>query len=198
MPKAIDISGQRFGRLTVIKREGSRNGKALWSLDCDCGTKGYLATQNALSRAWTQSCGCLREEFLHMRGGLRRATTNTKEMPHVEVSYPVPEIIYPGKSAEFNAAMRRRYQFRWERVEREVRKIKRGEWKEPELVPFVPRDQDGRRIERLDLLKLAVEKRKALRAHAKVHTPDVPASFIIGASLADRVRVLTDEEWARL
>ena len=196
MPKAIDISGQRFGRLVAVKREGSRSGHVLWSLDCDCGTKGYLATQNALSRAWTQSCGCLRQEFLHMRGGLRHATTSLKDMPRVQVSYPIPEIIYPAKSAQFNAIIRRRYQMRWERVEMEVRKIKRGDWKEPELVPFVPRDQDGNRIERLDLIKLAAEKRRVPAGVPPV--PDTPASFNTGASLADRIRVLTPEEWARL
>jgi hypothetical protein len=38
--KTLNITGQRYGRLTVVKRVGSRNGKALWSCDCDCGTLG--------------------------------------------------------------------------------------------------------------------------------------------------------------
>jgi hypothetical protein len=192
MPKAIDISGQRFGRLAARERVGSTaQGKALWSCDCDCGTKHYRASQNLICRGATQSCGCLRQEFLNL--GLRSARIPAIT-PRVAVTYPIPDI-YPDKPL-VNDVARRRYQFRWERVEMEVRRIQRGEWREPELVPFVPRDQDGNRIERLDLIKLGVEKR---RVPAKVPpVPDTLASFNTGASLADRVRVLTEEEWARL
>lgn len=34
---AIDITGQKFGKLFVVKRCGSANGQALWLCRCDCG-----------------------------------------------------------------------------------------------------------------------------------------------------------------
>lgn len=38
--RAIDLVGQRFGRLTVIKRHGTKkNGNASWLCQCDCGNK---------------------------------------------------------------------------------------------------------------------------------------------------------------
>lgn len=192
--RVADITGQRFGRLVAVERKGSRYGKSEWACDCDCGTKGYLATQNMLQRGSAQSCGCLRDEFLRL--GPSRARVAKYRPLAVKITYPVPAVLYPGKSDEFNAIMQRRYQFKWERVEFEARKIERGSWKEPACTPFVPLDQDGNRIERLDLIKLAAEKRRVPAGVPPV--PDTPASFNTGASLADRVRTLTDEEWARL
>jgi hypothetical protein len=62
-----------------------------------------------------------------------------------------------------------------------------GRWKEPELVPFVLRNDFGNRIEKIDLLALAREK----KALARAEVPDVPVSFNRGPSLADCVRLLT-------
>lgn len=57
----IDISGQRFGRLVVLGREGKRHGQALWRCQCDCGsTKSIVG--NTLRRGLAQSCGCLQRE----------------------------------------------------------------------------------------------------------------------------------------
>lgn len=195
MAKAFDISGQRFGRLIALERAGSRHGKALWVCDCDCGTKGFQTTQNMLGRGITQSCGCYRNEFLKLGPNPHRVQ---RPRSPVTITYPVPAR-YPDKSDLFNEVMRRRYQFRWERVEFEARKIERGAWKEPERTPSVPRDEYGNRIQRLDLKALAARKRLIHeRVHARVHVPDVPASFNTSSSLADRVRIVSDEEWARL
>lgn len=37
MGKFVDLSGNKYGLLTVIKRVGTRNGKAEWLCRCDCG-----------------------------------------------------------------------------------------------------------------------------------------------------------------
>lgn len=37
MPKALDITGQKFGKLTAIKRGPSKNNKTYWYCQCDCG-----------------------------------------------------------------------------------------------------------------------------------------------------------------
>ena len=37
MGKALDLIGQRFGRLTVIEKIGTKNSKVMWKCKCDCG-----------------------------------------------------------------------------------------------------------------------------------------------------------------
>ena len=63
MPKLIDLTGQRFGRLTVLGRTEvppNRETQAAWWLcDCDCGTKTSVAG-DALRSGRSQSCGCSR------------------------------------------------------------------------------------------------------------------------------------------
>lgn len=62
MPKKLDLTGQKFGRLIAIK-EGPRNnaGRTTWICKCECGTeKTVLTTQ--LTSGNTQSCGCLQKE----------------------------------------------------------------------------------------------------------------------------------------
>ena len=61
MPAAIDITGQRFGRLTAIKRTGTRSGHSLWLCECDCGNTVEVSA-NSLKRGRTRSCGCLSDE----------------------------------------------------------------------------------------------------------------------------------------
>lgn len=62
MSKMIDITGQRFGRLTVLERaENSKDGKARWICKCDCGNiKTILGTH--LRRGKIVSCGCYSHE----------------------------------------------------------------------------------------------------------------------------------------
>lgn len=60
-----DISGLKFHRLTAIKYMGSPKKTALWLFRCDCGNEKVL-TGHAVRRSHkpTQSCGCLRDEWL--------------------------------------------------------------------------------------------------------------------------------------
>lgn len=62
MAKVKDISGQKFGRLTVIERSGTaKNGHVLWHCRCSCGNE-IIAHGCDLKSSHTQSCGCLRDE----------------------------------------------------------------------------------------------------------------------------------------
>lgn len=59
--RIIDMVGQKYGRLTVIRQAGMKDGKALWECKCDCGrTKIALGTN--IRSGITQSCGCLARE----------------------------------------------------------------------------------------------------------------------------------------
>lgn len=53
--------GQRFGRLTVIKKTKSKGNGARWLCQCDCGNLKEVDA-NHLRRGDTQSCGCLQSE----------------------------------------------------------------------------------------------------------------------------------------
>ena len=55
----VDRVGQRYGRLVVVRREGSRGTAALWLCQCDCG-KTRLIPSNSLRDGYAQSCGCKR------------------------------------------------------------------------------------------------------------------------------------------
>lgn len=60
MSRAVDLTGQRFGKLHVIRREGSdKSGKALWLCKCECGKqKAIPGVALRMSRNPVRSCGC--------------------------------------------------------------------------------------------------------------------------------------------
>lgn len=65
-----DITGKRFGRLSVIKAIGAEKGKPMiWECRCDCGNITQVSINN-LKNGHTRSCGCLRdvEQFGHVNG----------------------------------------------------------------------------------------------------------------------------------
>lgn len=57
--KAKDLTGQRFGRLTVVGRADDQKGA--WKCRCDCGNE-TMARANSLLSGNTRSCGCLQSE----------------------------------------------------------------------------------------------------------------------------------------
>lgn len=60
MAKAIDLTGQKFNRLTVIERDTEKKDKsrqAWWKCKCDCGNEISVRGQS-LRNGNTQSCGC--------------------------------------------------------------------------------------------------------------------------------------------
>lgn len=59
MGKAIDLTGKKFGKLTVIKLVKRVNDKhRYWVCKCECGKFSEIR-QDALTRNITHSCGCL-------------------------------------------------------------------------------------------------------------------------------------------
>ena len=66
MATAINLTGLRFSKLTVIEREGSKSGKPLWSCLCDCGNN-ITTLGESLRSGNTKSCGCLQKERASIR-----------------------------------------------------------------------------------------------------------------------------------
>lgn len=66
--KFIDLTGQRFGRLTVISRaENSRDNHVRWNCRCDCGNVAEAVRAGHLKSGNTTSCGCAHIEDLRQR-----------------------------------------------------------------------------------------------------------------------------------
>lgn len=66
MSKLIDLTGQRFGRLTVVSRtENTPQGKARWDCQCECGKKASGVIGTHLRSGHTISCGCVQKEGFH-------------------------------------------------------------------------------------------------------------------------------------
>lgn len=68
----IDLTGQRFGRLTVIERvdmpvkKGQRK-RIKWLCECDCGNT-KIIDADSLKNGRTKSCGCLSRENSSING----------------------------------------------------------------------------------------------------------------------------------
>lgn len=57
MSETINMENQRFGRLTVLYRNGSHNGRAVWHCKCCCGNEVDVLGKS-LRQGNTTSCGC--------------------------------------------------------------------------------------------------------------------------------------------
>ncbi len=58
MSKFIDLTGQKFGRLTVIERASNQGTQTMWLCICKCG-KQSIAASGHLKSGRIKSCGCL-------------------------------------------------------------------------------------------------------------------------------------------
>lgn len=67
MPPVIDLSGSRFGRLSVLRRAENIRRAAAWLCYCDCGNYATVRVDN-LRGGQTKSCGCLHHEVLVKTG----------------------------------------------------------------------------------------------------------------------------------
>ena len=59
--KAEDLTGRRFGKLTVIRSVKDKSNHTLWECRCDCGNMKTVKAFN-LKSGYVNSCGCLREK----------------------------------------------------------------------------------------------------------------------------------------
>lgn len=75
--RRTDLSGQRFGRLLVIRMAGSdAHGRGLQLCRCDCGVEKTVSTRD-LTSTGTRSCGCW-ALAVRAAGGADRGAANGK------------------------------------------------------------------------------------------------------------------------
>jgi hypothetical protein len=86
MGTVIDLSGHRFGRLSVIKYVGlSQNNKAQFLCMCDCGNE-TTVLGNGLRVGDTKSCGCLQRESV-IKKNFVHGMAPRKNRPRIYTSY---------------------------------------------------------------------------------------------------------------
>ena len=66
MGRVVDMTGQRFGRLTCIRAVGRKRGGITWECLCDCGNTAIIPGHD-LRTGNTKSCGCIHKEGLQER-----------------------------------------------------------------------------------------------------------------------------------
>jgi len=72
--KSIDLTGQVFEHLYVVKRAGSTEyGNPIWICNCNCGNTTIVPTNN-LTSGKTKSCGCYNREKRTKHGKTRTPT----------------------------------------------------------------------------------------------------------------------------
>lgn len=76
--RAVEMGGQRFGRLVVLARDGcDASGSARWLCECDCGTTKLIAG-TSLRHGGTVSCGCYSRESVSKRMRIHGATSTAE------------------------------------------------------------------------------------------------------------------------
>lgn len=84
MGRLIDLTGQVFGRLTVIERntENDKSNKPAWVCQCSCGQRVIIGGGH-LRSGHTQSCGCLqKKDITNQRFGRLVALYPTDKRNH--------------------------------------------------------------------------------------------------------------------
>lgn len=64
--RIIDLTNQRFGKLTVIKQSESYRDHSAWLCQCDCGNL-KIVNSVELKKGDTLSCGCLKSSYGEIR-----------------------------------------------------------------------------------------------------------------------------------
>lgn len=64
MPRPfVDVTGQKYGRLTALKCLGRQNKRTYWLFKCECG-KEHKARLDAVKQGKIKSCGCATSELV--------------------------------------------------------------------------------------------------------------------------------------
>jgi len=91
MGKRIDLTGQVFGKLTVLKRVGSNKHKqVIYSVQCSCEDQTiFNVVANDLRKGSTVSCGCKRRPHGYAQTKLYKAWQNMKSRcdREIDISY---------------------------------------------------------------------------------------------------------------
>lgn len=75
-PTRNDLTGKRYGRLTVLAYDHSNSyGVPYWLCECDCGTTKIISTPN-LTKGHATSCGCYQRECRSINHATHRSSNS--------------------------------------------------------------------------------------------------------------------------
>lgn len=192
--KAFDLTGERFGRLTVLARDGHRGGKVSWRYQRDCGRIVTLAGPALYRRGNRKalSCGCTKGtragskvvDLTGRRRSRRRAGRAGMSVPcrpqacdeaagprgpFRRQAYSAAAIVRPGGIFRVRAALRAARRPRAGRAPR-----RRGRGAMP--VPLAQRFKLVYRIERGTVHEQRLDERRHVRACGHAEPSDVAAT----------------------
>ena len=81
--KKLDLTGQRFGSLTVLRPAGNIGNRTAWACRCDCGQESIVST-SSLRTGHTKTCGCHHGICLEQFQNRKVFKNNTSGVPGVE------------------------------------------------------------------------------------------------------------------
>lgn len=83
MPAFIDITGQKYGRLTAIRlvSKGTRGKKGKWLFRCDCGNE-ITCSASSVKSGNTKSCGCQKSESSSIVGSRTIKLLHQRQVTH--------------------------------------------------------------------------------------------------------------------
>lgn len=81
MSKKLDLTGQRFGKLTALEVARSKQGFRAWLCLCDCGNQVTIETDR-LRNGNSKTCGCSRKGFIDLTGQVFGRLTVLREDPN--------------------------------------------------------------------------------------------------------------------
>ena len=84
MPTMIDITGQRYGRLTAMSKSASINKRTFWHCLCDCGSE-VKARTLYLRNGKTTSCGCYQKESAKAK--MTKHNRSIRDGSHIQKEY---------------------------------------------------------------------------------------------------------------
>lgn len=88
---AIDLAGQRFTRLVVLRATGERLRRSTaWACRCDCG-QDFLTNTHDLRSANTKSCGCLKRDVVRSKAVTHGATRGSTQTPEYRAWFHMKE-----------------------------------------------------------------------------------------------------------
>jgi hypothetical protein len=96
-----DLSGQRFGRLTVVRASSkrTRHRGAYWECLCDCGTTKIVKSKSLLTPFHpTTSCGCFQKEI----AAIRHTTHGGYDLPEYSVWQGMKSRCYIPKATHYD------------------------------------------------------------------------------------------------
>ncbi len=101
-PQFKNLTGQVFGRLTVVSFAGIQKGNSRWNCLCECGNESAVSLANLTTKkAPTRSCGCLHREVCSASAKVQMTTHGLTETPEFAVWCNMLDRCYNTKAKAF-------------------------------------------------------------------------------------------------